>query len=135
MAIGIKPPQLTPTETRTLTSLRKLIASDSINSYSIDVKITDNLEMIPWWNIIARIWNRSHLDRSDVQKNLLTAVENPKILDQLSHEQLGTLHTKLQCIFIKFMKNLINGSDRKNDLVENYKNTEAAVLNRYNKKH
>jgi hypothetical protein len=133
MVAGIKPTELTPDENRTLTSLRKLINSSSINRSSIDVKITDNLEMIPWWNIIARIWNRSHLDRSDVQKNLLKAVKNTKILNQLSQKELGTLHTKLQCIYIKFMKNLIKGSDRKKDLVENYKNTEAAVLEKYHK--
>ena len=26
---------------------------EDINNYSVDVKITDNLEMIPWWNIIS----------------------------------------------------------------------------------
>ena len=106
MAIGIKPTGLTPTQTRTLTSLSKLIASEDINNYSVDVKITDNLEMIPWWNIIARIWNRSHLDSSEVAKTLLTAVENKAIINSLTPEQARLLSNKL--LFL--MSKIVNGN-------------------------
>ncbi|MCX6991465.1 MAG: hypothetical protein NTX49_10485 [Chlamydiae bacterium] len=127
MTIGIKPAELTPTQTRTLTSLRNLIKCNSINNYSIDVRITDNLEIIPSWNIIARIWNRSHLDSSKVSEALLNAVQDPQIINKLKETgELEQLFFKEKYMQWKFSTTKVQ--DRRETLIENFSKADAIFI-------
>ena len=109
-------------------NLNKLIENESINKFSIDVKITDNLETIPWWNIISRIWNRSHLNIINVAATLLKAVQNPKFINKLNLEQLGKLDCKIKWITCKFLTT----KKSKNLLRETLQDVETVVLNKIN---